>query len=89
MAGFDWPESGERVSGTYLGRDFAGVVLNVGFEQASLGRRYTIKFDQPVEVSRSALMSIPRQRVTALVNATGVSIDAKGRADGIMVLSRA
>jgi hypothetical protein len=34
-------------------------------------------------------MSIPRQRVTALVNATGVSVDAKGRADGIMVLSRA
>lgn len=86
--GFQWPLTGERVCGSYLGREFAGVVLNVGFEQASFGRRYTIKFDQPVDVSRSALMSIPRQRVTALVNATGVSVDAKGRADGIMVLAK-
>jgi hypothetical protein len=86
---FEWPETGERVRGTYLGRDFEGVVLSVGFEQASLGRRYTIKFDAPVEVSRSALMSIPRQRVSALVNDAGASIDGKGRQDGIMTLARA
>lgn len=86
---FEWPETGERVEGVYLGRDFAGVVLNVGFEQASVGRRYTIKFDTPVDVSRSSLMSVVRQRVSALINEEGVSIDAKGRADKIMALRRA
>lgn len=86
---FDWPETGERVTGVYLGVAFAGVVLAIGFDKAPLGRGYTVKFDAPVNVSRSALMTMTRQRVTALIASDGASIDDKGRPNGVMTLTRA
>jgi Glyoxalase superfamily protein len=85
----DWPQSGERVRGAYLGNPFEGVVIGVGFEKAPLGRSYAIKFDAPINVSKSALMTIMRQSVRALIAADGASIDDKGRPNGIMTLARA
>jgi len=85
----DWPTTGDRVRGTYLGHDYAGVVTSVGFEAQALGRRYAVKFDAPVDVSKSKLMSIPRQNVRALISPEGVSLDGKGAPDGIMTLRRA
>ena len=59
------------------------------FEQAALGRRYAVKFDAPINVSKSALMTIMRQSVRALIAADGASIDDKGKPNGIMTLARA
>lgn len=84
----DWPATGERVTGDYLGCAYQGVVTAVGFEHEPLGRRYAVRFDAPVDVSRSKLMSIPRQSVRAIIDPHGISIDAKGRPDGIMTLRR-
>jgi hypothetical protein len=85
----DWPTTGDRVSGAYLGHSYEGVVTSVGFEAAALGRRYAVKFDAPIDVSKSKLMTIPRQNVRALISPEGVSLDAKGAPDGIMTLTRA
>jgi hypothetical protein len=60
----------------------------VGFEQAALGRRYAVKFDAPINVSKSALMTIMRQSVRALIAPDGASIDDKGKPNGIMTLAR-
>ncbi|HEY2659035.1 MAG TPA: glyoxalase superfamily protein [Caulobacteraceae bacterium] len=86
---FEWPTTGDRVCGDYLGRAFQGVVTGVGFEHEPLGRRYAIRFDAPVNVSRSALMDVFRQNVRAVIDPAGISIDAKGRPDGIMTLTPA
>jgi Glyoxalase superfamily protein len=89
METVDWPQTGERVRGAYLGNPFEGVVTGVGFEKAPLGRSYAIRFDAPVNVSKSKLMTIMRQSVRALIAADGASIDDKGRPNGIMTLMRA
>jgi len=89
METIDWPQTGERVRGAYLANPFEGVVTGVGFEKAPLGRSYTVRFDAPINVSKSALMTIMRQSVRALIAADGASIDDKGRPNGIMQLERA
>jgi glyoxalase superfamily protein len=89
METIDWPQTGERVEGLYLGVAFAGVVTAVAYDKPALGRRYTVKFDAPLNVSKSALMTIMRQTVRALVADNGTSVDDKGRPDGIMTLSKA
>ena len=86
---FQWPNTGDRVSGDYLGCAFQGVVTKVGFESEALGRRYAIRFDAPINVSRLSLMAVMRQNVRALIDPTGISIDDKGRPDGIMTLRSA
>jgi hypothetical protein len=88
METIDWPQTGERVRGAYLGHPFEGVVTGVGFEQAQLGRRYAIRFEAPSNVSKSALMTIMRQSVRALIAADGASVDDKGKPNGIMTLAR-
>jgi hypothetical protein len=85
----DWPTTGDRVTGAYLGQSYEGVVTSVGFEAETLGRRYAVKFDAPIDVSKSRLMTIPRQNVRALISPEGISLDAKGVPDGIMTLARA
>jgi hypothetical protein len=36
METVDWPQTGDRVRGAYLGHPFEGLVTGVGFEQAQL-----------------------------------------------------
>lgn len=64
---------GGPVRGHYLGQPFAGRVVGVR-EQGRGHHALTIAFDAPVDVSRSALFSAPRHRVTATVNAAGRSL---------------
>jgi hypothetical protein len=85
----DWPNTGDRVTGDYMGQPYQGKVTGVTFEAEPLGRRYAVRFDTPINVSKSAYMTIPRQNVRAVIDEGGVSIDHKGRPDGIMTLARA
>lgn len=64
---------GGPVRGHYLGQAFTGRVVGVR-EHGRGHHALTIAFDAPVDVSRSALFSAPRQRITATVNAQGRSL---------------
>lgn len=80
---------GQRVKGTYLSRPFIGMVI--GVQVLSDMRHYTVtvKFDRPVDVSKSELMGpILRQRVTATVDLHGVSPAQTSDREPHMRLSR-
>jgi hypothetical protein len=64
---------GDRVRGTYLKTPFAGLVIGLQVLADMRHFQVTVKFDQPVVVTRSALMRHTRQRVTATVDIRGVS----------------
>lgn len=64
---------GQRVAGTYLSRPFTGMVLGVQLLSNMQHYQVTVKFDVPVNVSKFASMVHNRQRVTATVDATGIS----------------
>lgn len=81
---------GQRVKGTYLGRPFAGMVLGVQLLSDMAHYEVTVKFDQPVDVSRSSLMGpILRQRVKATVDLRGVSMSATSDGEPHMRIRRA
>jgi hypothetical protein len=66
---------GQRAKGTYLGQPFAGMVIGVQMLADMNHYEVTVKFDSPVDVSKSALMGpIYRQRVRSTVDLRGVSI---------------
>jgi hypothetical protein len=65
---------GDRVSGTYLSRRFKGMVLGVHLLADMQHYEGTVKFDQPVNVSKFASMQHLRQRVKATVDVYGVSV---------------
>jgi hypothetical protein len=68
-------QAGERVEGTYLGQPFAGLVLGVRIRGAGGPFEVIVRFDKPVNVSRSALLGpIHRARVTATVDHRGNSV---------------
>ena len=62
---------GERVSGTYLGQRFAGVVKAISMLDGGRKRRVTLHFDEPVDVVTFDSFSALRQRVTAVVGPEG------------------
>ena len=64
---------GQHVTGSYLGRPFAGLLI--GMQLLADMRHYevTVKFDKPVNVSRFD-WPIERQRVRATVDVNGVSL---------------
>lgn len=67
-------QAGQRVRGEYLGNAFTGLVIGVSLLPDMQHYDVTVKFDQPVNVSKSALMGpIYRQRVRATVDIHGVS----------------
>lgn len=81
---------GQRVKGTYLGRPFAGMVLGVHLLADMAHYQVTVKFDHPVDVSRSTLMGpILRQRVTATVDLRGISMSATSDGEPHMRIRRA
>jgi len=70
---------GQVVEGEYLGQAFRGTVLGV----AKLPKnrdRITLRFDAPMDVVEFDSFSSFRQRVTAVIDADGVS--PKKRSDG-------
>lgn len=78
--------TGDRVEGTYLGNEFAGTVTEVEFVEQAGVRRMRVKFDQPIDVVRGSWGSNFRRQVWARVTNDGVSVDNKGRPDGIMTI---
>ena len=64
---------GERVTGQYLKRAFAGRVHAVRELQGGAGYELTLHFDQPVDVVDWESFSAFRQRVFAHVSPEGVS----------------
>lgn len=64
---------GERVTGQYLKRAFAGRIHAVRELHGGSGYEVTIHFDEPVDVVDWESFSAFRQRVTAQVSPEGVS----------------
>lgn len=80
---------GQRVTGTYLGRPFAGLVL--GMQLLADMRHYevTVKFDKPVNVSKFDSMVHNRQRVRATLGIDGVSLSRTSDGEPHMRVRRA
>ncbi len=65
---------GQRVRGSYLGRPFEGLLIGMQLLADMQHYEVTVKFDRPVDVSRSELMGpILRHRVRATVDLRGIS----------------
>ncbi len=81
---------GQRVKGSYLSRPFAGMVIGVKLLADMQHYEVTVKFDQPVDVSKSVLMGpILRQRVRATVDLHGISMSRTSDGEPHMRLRRA
>lgn len=79
---------GDRVSGTYLKQRFTGRVLATAILPGERLYRVTIKFDEPVDVVTFSSFSAFRQRVTATVDAYGISPDHTSDGEPHMRLDR-
>lgn len=64
---------GETVSGEYLGQRFSGRVIACGDLLADNRFRITVKFEKPVDVVTFDSFSSFRQRVTCVIDGSGVS----------------
>ncbi|RAN32917.1 hypothetical protein HY3_02240 [Hyphomonas pacifica] len=64
---------GDRVSGLYLKQTFEGRVHAIRELAGGMGYEVTLHFDTPVDVVEFDSFSALRQRVTATVDANGVS----------------
>lgn len=81
---------GQRVKGSYLSRPFVGMVLGVHLLSDMRHCEVTVKFDRPVDVSKSELIGpIYRQRVRATIDLHGVSPAHTSDGEPHMRLSRA
>lgn len=80
---------GQRVRGTYLKQPFTGTVIAVEAMTDFAHFRVTVRFDTPVDVVTSELFSAFRQRVTATLDARGVSPARTSDGEPHMRLSRA
>jgi hypothetical protein len=63
---------GQRVKGTYMGKPFVGIVI--GLQLTPPHFQVTVKFVQPVNVSKFASMVHNRQRVVATIDLRGISL---------------
>jgi hypothetical protein len=66
---------GQRMTGTYLGNPFTGLVIGVNLLSDMQHYEVTVKADQPIDVSKSKLIGpIMRQRLRSTVDLSGVSV---------------
>ena len=80
---------GGRAKGTYLGNPFTGLVIGMKLLADMQHYEVTVKFDQPVNVSKSALMGpIYRQRVRATIDLHGISMSSTSDGQPHMRVSR-
>jgi hypothetical protein len=63
---------GQRVKGTYMSKPFIGLVI--GMQLTPPHFQITVKFDQPVNVSKFESMVHNRQRVSTTIDIRGVSL---------------
>lgn len=78
---------GQRIKGTYLSKPFTGMVI--GLQLMPPHYTVTVKFDQPVNVSKFASMVNNRQRVTATVDVRGISVSQTSDGEPHMRIQRA
>ncbi len=83
----EWPEFDEMISGTYLGHNFTGKILKIQTCTIENLRRYTIKFDDPIDVVASKHFSSFRRQINCFLNKDRRSTDHKGRVDNIVQLA--
>ena len=80
---------GQRVKGSYLGNPFTGMLIGMQMLPDMQHYKVTVVFDQPVNVSKSKLFDIVRNRVTATVDSHGVSATHTSDGEPHMRLLRA
>ncbi len=81
---------GQRVKGSYLSRPFSGLVIGMKLLTGMQHYEVTVKFDRPVDVSKSTLMGpILRQRVRATVDGHGISFSRTSDGEPHMRIARA
>lgn len=79
---------GQRVSGTYLGQPFRGLLIGVQLMSDMQHYKVTVTFDQPVNVTPTFMFAALRQRVTATVDYHGITPALRGDGSPQMVLRR-
>lgn len=66
---------GTRVRGRYLSQQFEGEIVGIKALLSSPGRfRIALQFDNPVDVSTFAAISVLRQSVSCIIDASGTTI---------------
>lgn len=81
-----WPELDDRIKGIYLGHNFTGRVTKIQITKQENSRRYTLLFDNPVDVVTSAHFSNSRRQINCFLDQSLKSVDHKGRPDNIVQL---
>ncbi len=69
---------GMRVKGFYLEQPFKGLLIGVQLSNNMQLYTVTIQFDEPVNVTPKLMFAAHRQRVTATVDARGISPALRG-----------
>lgn len=82
-----WPELDDKVTGKYLGHNFTARVLKVQSSPVAHVRRYTFVFEEPIDVVASEHFSSFRKRINCFLDQSLKSVDHKGRADNILLLT--
>lgn len=65
--------AGDRIAGHYMSKPFTGVIKGLRSSFAGVVHHIVIRFDEPVDVSKSALMQIPRQQIQFEINDDGIT----------------
>ena len=82
-----WPGIDDDISGTYLGHAFTGKVIKTQATYGPSMRRYTIVFDEPIDVVASKYFSSYRQRINCFLDQSLKSVSHKGLPDNIVQLN--
>ena len=78
---------GQRIAGTYLGQEFRGEIVGLNCQSAAKRYRLTIQFDDPVDVVKFDSFSAFRQRVSAVVDAKGITVEKTSNGEPHMRLA--
>ncbi|MBL4801948.1 MAG: hypothetical protein JKY45_08640 [Emcibacter sp.] len=76
-----------KVSGTYLGHTFTGKILKLQTMPTGSNRKYTILFDQAIDVVTSQHFSNFRRRINCILDQSLKSVDHKGRPDNLVQIT--
>ena len=82
------PELGDEVSGIYKKQPFTGRVTRHFYSDISGAKGITFRFHKAVDVATSKHFSNLRQNVSIIMGKDGISLDHKGRADGLLILNQ-
>jgi hypothetical protein len=77
---------GDRVTGTYHGSAYTGVILGLETTGSAGAWRMKLHFDQPVEVGPGPNLRFTRQRVRMTIDASGTSVNVFGARDGHLTM---